>query len=131
MYKIYYGTNNTAKINHIKKISENSTVKIIGINELQNINHDINENGKEPIENAKIKALHYWNQIREPVFSVDSGLFFEDVKDEDQPGVFTRGKDKRFTDNEMIEYYSSLAKRYGGEIIGYYKNAICIISVCL
>jgi 8-oxo-dGTP diphosphatase len=27
----------------------------------------------------------------------------------------------------MITYYSKLAEKYGGEIIGYYKNAICII----
>jgi 8-oxo-dGTP diphosphatase len=27
----------------------------------------------------------------------------------------------------MINYYSNLAKKHGGEIIGYYRNGICII----
>jgi 8-oxo-dGTP diphosphatase len=128
MYTIYYGTNNAAKVNYMKNIVRIFPVNIIGMNELQNIDHTINESGKEPLENARIKAWHYYKQINEPVFSMDTGLFFENIDYEDQPGTQVRRVNGiKLTDDEVIEYYSKLAKKYGGEIIGYYKNAMCII----
>lgn len=103
-------------------------VKIRGIYELENIDHNIDESGKEPLENARIKALHYFQQIRAPVFSIDSGLFFDDVEYEDQPGTHIRRVNgAALTDNEMIKHYANLADKYGGKITAYYKNAICII----
>ena len=128
MYTIYYGTNNVAKVNHMKEIFKNTGISIIGINELNGIDHNIDENGKDPLDNARIKAKHYYFQINKPVFSIDSGLFFENVEFDDQPGTFVRRvKGKYLNDKDMIEYYSNLANKYGGEVIGYYKNAICII----
>jgi 8-oxo-dGTP diphosphatase len=125
---IYYGTNNIAKIESMKNILKELSINIIGINEIKNINHNIEENGKEPLENAKIKAWHYYRQINKPVFSADSGLFFDNIDYEDQPGInIRRINGKKLNDNEMIEYYSKLAEKYGGEIIGYYKNGIYII----
>ena len=128
MYKIYYGTGNNSKINFMKNITKDLQIDIIGINEIGNIDHNINENGIEPLENAKIKAWHYYRQINKPVFSADSGLFFENVEYKDQPGTnIRRIGGKRLTDDEMIEYYSKLAEKYGGNLIGYYKNGICVI----
>jgi len=127
MYTIYFGTNNSAKVKYIRNIIEILPLKIIGINELENIDHEINESGKEPLENAKIKALHYYDQIKKPVFSIDSGLFFENVEYKDQPGINVRRVNgNKLSDDEMIEYYSRLSEKYGGEIIGYYKNAMYI-----
>jgi 8-oxo-dGTP diphosphatase len=128
MYTIYYGTNNAQKINFMKNRLKDLPINIIGINEIKNIDHNINEIGKEPLENAKIKAWHYYMQINKPVFSADSGLFFDNVEYKDQPGTnIRRINGLRLNDNEMINYYSNLAKKYGGEIIGYYRNGICII----
>ena len=127
MYTIYFGTNNTAKINYIKNIIKVLPLEVIGINKLENIDHEINESGKEPLENAKIKALYYYDQIKKPVFSIDSGLFFENVEYKDQPGINVRRVNgRKLSDDEMIEYYSKLSEKYGGEIIGYYKNAMYI-----
>ncbi|GHU75041.1 hypothetical protein FACS189461_0500 [Spirochaetia bacterium] len=128
MYTIYYGTNNAAKVNFMSNVLKNLPIKIIGLYEIENIDHNIDECGKEPLENAKIKALHYYGQINAPVFSIDSGLFFENVEYKDQPGTHIRRiNGVKLTDSEMITYYSKLAEKYGGEITGYYKNAICII----
>ena len=128
MYKIYYGTSNNSKIKFMKNLIKDLQIDIIGINELGDIDHNINENGIEPLENAKIKAWHYYRQINKPVFSADSGLFFENVEYKDQPGTnIRRIGGKRLTDEEMIEYYSKLAEKYGGNLIGYYKNGICVI----
>jgi 8-oxo-dGTP diphosphatase len=128
MHTIYYGTNNVAKINYIKNIVSALPVTIVGINELNAIDHTINEDGKEPIHNARIKAWHYYNQINRPVFSCDSGLFFENAAYEDQSGTHIRRiNGKVLTDDEMIGYYSKLAEKYGGTLTAFYKNAICII----
>ncbi|MDR0400685.1 MAG: hypothetical protein LBH51_07040 [Treponema sp.] len=128
MYTIYFGTNNPTKVDYIKNVLKKSPVNIIGIYELENIDHNIDEDGKEPLENARIKALHYYEQIKEPVFSIDSGLFFEKIDCRDQPGTkIRRVNGIKLTDEEMVEYYSKLARKYGGEIAGHYKNAICII----
>ena len=127
MYTIYYGTNNAAKVNYLKNIVKILPFEIIGIYELHNIDHKINESGKEPLENAKIKALYYYDQIKKPVFSIDSGLFFENVEYKDQPGIHVRRVNgKKLNDDEMIEYYSKLSEKYGGGIIGYYKNAMYV-----
>lgn len=37
------------------------------------------ENGKDPLSNATQKALTYYEQIKQPVFSCDTGLYFEGV----------------------------------------------------
>jgi 8-oxo-dGTP diphosphatase len=128
MHTIYFGTNNAAKVNYMKDVLKKLSLNIIGMNEVQNIDHDINEKGKEPLENARIKAWHYYRQINRPVFSIDSGLFFENIDYNDQPGTYIRRiNGVKLNDDEMVEYYSKLTKKYGGEITGYYKNALCII----
>ena len=127
-YTLYYGTNNVAKISFMKDSLEELPIDIVGINDIENIDHQIIENGKDPLENAKIKAWHYYKQIGKPVFSADSGLFFENVEDVEQPGTnIRRINNKKLTDNEMVNYYSKLAEKYGGELIGYYKNGIYVI----
>jgi 8-oxo-dGTP diphosphatase len=128
MNVIYYGTNNAAKVNYMSNVLKSLPVKIKGLYEIENIDHNIDESGKEPLENARIKALHYFKQIKTSVFSIDSGLFFDNVEYNDQPGTHIRRTNGvKLTDNEMIKHYSKLAAKYGGEITAYYKNAICIV----
>lgn len=63
-----------------------------------------------------------------PVFSCDSGLYFDELEDEEQPGIHVRRVyGKELNDDEMIAYYSSLAENHGGKLIGRYRNAICLI----
>lgn len=47
-------------------------------------------NGNTPLENARMKALAYYETFRIPVFSCDSGLYFDNVPDEVQPGIHVR-----------------------------------------
>ncbi len=62
-----------------------------------------------------------------PVFSCDSGLYFKNLPDELQPGVHVRNiNGKCLSDEEMIEYYSNLAKKFGN-INARYKYAICLV----
>lgn len=89
---------------------------------------DVPETGKTPLENAREKAYTYYKEFQMPVFSCDSGLYFDNVPDDIQPGVHVRNVNgKTLSDEEMLLYYSGLAKKYG-ELTARYKNAICFVK---
>jgi len=90
--------------------------------------YEAEEDGRNPLDNATVKAKIYYSQLKRPVFSCDSGLFFDNVDEKDQPGNFIRRVNGRsLTDSEMLLYYSGLARKYEGKLTAYYKNAICLI----
>lgn len=126
--KILYGTTNKAKLQAMRNAVEILDINIIGLNDIKLEPPTVNECGKTPLENAEIKAKAYYQAFKIPVFSCDSGLYFNELKEEEQPGVHVRRiHGKELSDDEMIEYYSSLAKRYGGQITGQYRNAIYFV----
>ena len=122
--KILYGTTNKAKLQAMHDAVKNLDINIIGLSDIKSEIPKVNECGKTPLENAEIKAKAYYEAFKIPVFSCDSGLYFDELEDEEQPGIYVRRVNgKELSDDEMIEYYSSLAKRYGGKISGqYYYN---------
>ena len=126
--KILYGTTNNAKLQAMKKAVEVLDVELVGLNDIDGELHDINEIGNTPLENAEIKARAYYEAFHMPVFSCDSGLYFDEVKEEEQPGIHVRRVNGReLADEEMIQYYASLAAKYGGKLTGRYRNAIYFI----
>ena len=126
--KILYGTTNKAKLQAMKNAVEPLGIELIGLRDLECELSSINENGKTPLENAEIKARAYYEAFHMPVFSCDSGLYFEELQEEEQPGLHVRRINGReLTDDEMIQYYASLAERHGGSITGRYRNAIYFI----
>lgn len=126
--KLLYGTANPAKLQHMREMLRGLDVVIIGLNDL-NLNIDqIDESGNDPLENAKIKALTYYKAVKMPVFSCDSGLYISGLNKEEQPGVHVRRiNGKVLNDEEMIEYYSNIALKQGGEVVAKYRNAISLI----
>ena len=63
-----------------------------------------------------------------PVFSCDSGLYIDNIPEDEQPGVHVRTVNGRYlTDDEMLAHYSGLAKKYG-DLTARYRNAICFIK---
>lgn len=126
--KILYGTTNKAKLAAMKITVEPLGIELISLNDLEGELPVVNECGKTPLENAKIKAQAYYEAFHMPVFSGDSGLYFDELSEEEQPGIHVRRvQGKELNDDEMIEYYSSLARRHGGKITGRYRNAIYFI----
>lgn len=126
--QILYGTTNKAKLQAMRNSIEGLDIDIIGLADIQCELPRINECGKTPLENAEIKAKAYYEVLKMPVFSCDSGLYFNEVKDEEQPGIYVRRVNGReLSDDEMIAYYSALARRYGGRITGQYRNAIYFV----
>lgn len=126
--KILYGTTNPAKLVSMQRITAELGVEIIGLKDLNQPLPQVDESGKNPLENAEIKARAYYKAFSMPVFSCDSGLYFDGLEDELQPGTHIRRVNgKELTDDEMIEYYSQLAGRYDDRLIGRYRNAIYFI----
>lgn len=127
MKKILYGTTNRAKIEHMREMLHGLGIEIVGLNDICEKIPKVNEDGITPLENARKKAERYFSEFGIAVFSCDSGLYLEGVRDEDQPGVNVRRvKGKELSDEEMIEHYSDLARINGGEVVVWYENAIYI-----
>ena len=126
--KILYGTTNQGKLLAMKKSVEGLDIELFSLRDMEGELPYIVENGKTPLENAEIKARAYFKAFHMPVFSCDSGLYFDELAEEEQPGIHVRRVGgKELTDAEMTEYYASLAEKHGGRITGRYRNAIYFI----
>ena len=128
--KLLYGTGNLAKLSAMRNRLEQLDIELIGLNDLRvegkNV-PEVKEDGNTLLENARLKAMVYYEAFQIPVFSCDSGLYFDNVPDEVQPGVHVRNVNgKCLSDDEMIDYYSGLVKVYGN-LVARYRNAICFV----
>lgn len=128
--KLLYGTGNLAKLSTMRNRLEQLDIELIGLNALRaegKIIPEVIEDGNTPLENARLKAMAYYEAFQIPVFSCDSGLYFDNIPDELQPGVHVRNVNgKCLSDDEMIDYYSGLVKTYGN-LVARYRNAICFL----
>ena len=126
--KILYGTTNQGKLQAMKKAVASLDVELVCLHDMEEELPTIIENGMTPLENAELKARAYFEAFHMPVFSCDSGLYFDELEEEEQPGIHVRRVGGReLTDEEMIGHYGSLAERHGGKITGRYRNAIYFI----
>lgn len=113
MKQVLFATGNRSKKERFKEGLLKNNIEILTINDID-IDIEVEENGKNAIENALIKARAYASVLDIPVFAMDDNLYIEGVPDEKQPGMFVRRVNgKRLNDDEMIEYYSSLAHEFG------------------
>ncbi len=125
--KVLFATTNLAKVRKYKEELAEKGIKLITIKDLD-FKLDINENGKDAIENAYIKAKAYYDRTKIPTIGMDNNLYIEELPQEKQPGTHVRRiKGKELTDDEMIEYYTNLVKEYGGKLTAkwVYGMVIC------
>jgi 8-oxo-dGTP diphosphatase len=125
--KLIYGTTNKAKIDFIKRRVESLGIEILSLNDVNAPKMHIEENGNSPLENAKIKAAAYYDALKMPVFSCDSGLYIDSLDDARQPGINIRGQGDYMDDDEATRYYSALAAEFGGKMTAWYQNAIVLV----
>lgn len=114
--KVLFATTNPAKIKaYVDELHKNG-IEIVTINDL-GIRLDVDESGKDAIENAYIKAKAYYDETNMITIGMDNNLFFENVPEEMQPGVYVRRVNgKELSDEEMIEHYSRLARENGRKL---------------
>ncbi|MCR5186341.1 MAG: hypothetical protein K6D97_04410 [Clostridia bacterium] len=113
MIKVLFATGNPAKSKRFSKGLLEKGIEVISLKDISKV-VEINENGKDAVENALIKARAYSKVVNMPVFAMDDNLYIDNVPEEYQPGMYVRRVNgKRLEDNEMIEHYSNLVKKYG------------------
>ena len=126
--KILYGTGNPAKLAAMQRRLKSLGIEVIGLKDMDMELPKIEEDGNSPLENARKKAVGYYQAFHMPVFSCDSGLYIDNIPKEEQPGVHVRTINGRYlSDEEMLAYYSGMAKNYG-DLKARYRNAICLIT---
>ena len=114
--KLLFATTNPAKIKRYESRLAEKGIELITIKDLD-LKLDINENGKNALENAYIKAKTYYDATKIITIGMDDNLFIEELPQEKQPGTHVRRvNEKVLTDEEMIKHYSNLAKEYGGKL---------------
>lgn len=127
---ILFATGNPSKVKRFAKGLEKEGINILTLNDIDK-KVEIEENGKNAIENAIIKAKAYSKIVNMPVLAMDDNLYIENVPEEKQPGMFVRRVNgKRLTDEEMIEHYTNLVKEYGenGKLICRWVYGMAIIN---
>ncbi len=114
--KVLFATTNPAKIKKYAKELEKRNIEVITLKDID-IKLNVDESGKNAIENAYIKAKAYYDVTKITTIGMDNNLFIEELPEEKQPGTHVRRVNGReLTDDEMIEYYTNLVKEYGGKL---------------
>ena len=125
--QLLYATGNESKICNMRYRLTGYDVEIITPKDL-GIHIDVDESGSTPIENARLKAMAYYEKTGLPTLAADSGLYVDDIPADAQPGLFVRRvKGKTLSEEEMIEHYSNLAARYGGRLKARYVTGLVLL----
>lgn len=128
MKKVLFATTNPAKVKKYKEPLKEKGIELITIKDL-NIKLEIEESGKNAIENAHIKAKAYYEKTKIPTIGMDNNLFIEELAEEKQPGTHVRRiNGKELNDEEMIEYYTNLVKENGGKLTAKWVYGMVIYS---
>lgn len=130
MKQIFFATENKSKIKRFESKLLKYNVKIVSIDDIDN-KIEIEESGKDAVENAIIKAKAYSKIINIPILAMDDSLYIENIPKEKQPGTHVRRVNgKKLDDDEMIAYYSKLAEKYGesGKLTCRWVYGIAIIN---
>ena len=126
--KVLFATTNPAKVNKYKQALEDKGIELITIKDLEK-NLPINENGKNAIENAYIKAKTYYESTKIPTIGMDNNLFIENLPEEKQPGTYVRRiNGKELNDEEMIEHYTNLVKEADEKLMAKWVYGMVVCS---
>lgn len=114
--KVLFATTNPAKVNKYKKKLEDKGIEIVCLNDL-GLDLNVDENGKNAVENAIIKAKAYYDATKIITIGMDNCLSIKELPEEKQPGTHVRRVNgKTLTDDEAIEYYINLVRENGGKL---------------
>ena len=126
--KVLIATRNEGKIEKYSNMLDLLNIEYCTLKDFD-VDIEINENGKTTSENAKIKAIAYYNGLNMPVLTDDSGLVIDKLPEDKQPGVMVRRYNgKELSDEEIIELYSKEIENVGGESTGAFVISIAIID---
>ena len=124
--KVLFATTNPAKVKKYAEALKEKNIELITLKDL-GINLHVDENGKNSIENAYIKAKAYYDVAKITTIGMDCSLLIDGIPEEKQPGTHIRRVNgKELTDDEALEYYTNLVKEYGGKLEAKYVYGMVI-----
>lgn len=113
MKQIIFATGNPTKAKRFSKGLLEKGINVISLRDI-GIKINIKEDGKDVTENALKKARECHEVTGKIAIGMDDSLYLENVPEQEQPGLFVRRiNGKVLEDDEMIEHYTSLVKKYG------------------
>ena len=113
MKQIVFATGNKSKSQRFSKGLEKKGIEVLSLKDL-GIKLDVEENGHDAISNAIIKAKACYEKTGKPSMGMDDSLYLENVLEEMQPGLYVRRVGgKTLSDEEMLDHYINLVKKYG------------------
>lgn len=113
MKQILFATANQTKAKRFSKGLLEKGIEVLSLKDLK-IELDVQENGKDAIENALIKARACNKKTHMPTIGMDDTLYMENVPEDKQPGLYVRRiNGKTLNDEEMLKYYTNLVRQYG------------------
>jgi 8-oxo-dGTP diphosphatase len=130
MKKIIFATTNEAKVKQIAGALAPIGVEVVGITD-KSLLPEVVEDGETAQENARKKALAYAKALGASVLSMDNALYFDELSADEQPGIHVRrinGSDGRPSDDELLEHYSRLVRRFGERTTGRWEFAVCFAT---
>ena len=114
--KVLFATTNPAKVEKYGKKLEEKGFEVLTLKDI-GVELNVEEDGKNAIENAYLKAKAYYDATKIITIGMDNNLFIEDLIEEKQPGTHVRRINGReLNDEEMIKYYSNLVHENGGKL---------------
>ena len=114
--KVLFATTNPAKVKRYVGKLQNKGIEVLTLKDI-NLKLEVEETGKDAIENAYLKAKAYFEATGIVSIGLDNNLFIEELPKEKQPGTHVRRVGgKELTDEEMIQYYTNLVKENGGKL---------------
>ena len=126
--QVLFATTNPAKVKKYRDLPKEKGIELVTIKDLD-FKLDIDENGKDAIENAYIKAKTYYDKTKIPTIGMDNNLFIEELPEEKQPGTHVRRiNGKELNDDEMITYYTNLVKENYGKLTAKWVYGMVICS---
>lgn len=128
MKEILIATTNIGKAEIYRQAFDGLNVKIVTLNDIGEFTAP-EENGKNAIENAVIKAKYYHSLTNLPVIANDAGLIIHKFSKQEQAGLFVRREGTReLNDEELIVKFSEKLKSIGGKSTGHYNVGLAIIN---
>ena len=126
--KVLFAKTNPAKVKKYADELKKRNIELITLNELD-LNLKVEENGKNCLENAYIKAKAYYDETGIISIGMDNTLFIEELPEEKQPGTHVRRVNgKELSDEEMIEYYTRLVRENGGKLTAKWNYGMVVYN---
>lgn len=135
MHQIFLATHNLSKIKRLQNYLKIDNLQLLSFQDYPSLLSLPEEDGNSELENAKIKAKSYYQQVQITCLALDNGLYFEQLPADQQPGkhvqriagvLDTDSPQVRF--DKMVEFYSQLARQHGGFLPGYFLDVYCLFD---